>query len=79
MADELVTHYWLNYDIPSNRVRVSVLTQEGGWRLATELPPEQAVFLSDMLRNEKPIYLGMTDDGSPGQLHTKEEPTGENE
>ena len=69
MADELVTDYWLNYLIGSNQVNIWIRTAASGWKLVNKLPPEQAVFLSDMLRNEKPLYY------IPGtSLHTKEEP-----
>lgn len=74
MADEMVTDYWLNYKINTNSVRVFVKTNESGWKLIKEAPPEQAVFLSDMLRNEKPLFY--IRDVS---LHTKQEPPGEAE
>ncbi len=79
MADDLVTAYWLNYDLARNVVRISVKTEAKAWELAAELPPEQAAFLADMLRNEKPIYLTRGADGKPSALHTAEEPTGEHE
>ena len=74
MADELVTDYWLNYKIKTNTVRVWIKTGASGWKLVNELPTEKSVFLSDMLRNEKPLFY--IRDVS---LHTKEEPPGEAE
>ncbi len=78
-SEKLVTHYWLNYDIIKTTVRISVKTDDSGWQGPIELPPEKALFVSDMLRNEKPIYLTMDEDGNPISLHTREEPTGEGE
>lgn len=74
MADELVTDYWLNYKIKTDTVRIWIKTTASGWKLVDELPLEKAVFLSDMLRNEKPLFY--IKDVS---LHTKEEPPGEAE
>ncbi len=75
MATELVTDYWLNYQPAAQTVRVWIKTAASGWQLVNEMPSEKAVFVSDMLRNEKPIYweTGNT------SLHTKEEPPGEAE
>ena len=74
MADELVTDYWLNYKIKTDTVRIWIKTAASGWQLVDELSTEKAVFLSDMLRNEKPIFYikGVS-------LHTREEPPGEEE
>lgn len=72
---ELVTDYWLNYQPATQTVRVWIKTDASGWQLVNDLPAEKAIFLSDMLRNEKPIFW------VPGNaaLHTKEEPPGEAE
>lgn len=75
MADEMVTDYWLNYQPSTQTVRVWVQTTASGWQLVSDLPAEKAVFLSDMLRNEKPVFW-VTGNTS---LHTKEEPPGEAE
>ncbi len=75
MADELVVEYWLNYQPGTETVRIWVRTLESGWQLIYELAPERAVFVSDMLRNEKPIFW-VTGNVS---LHTREEPPGEEE
>ncbi|MDJ0590634.1 MAG: hypothetical protein QNJ72_11650 [Pleurocapsa sp. MO_226.B13] len=72
---ELVTDYWLNYGADSQNVRIFIRTSASGWVLVNELPIEKAVFLSDMLRNEKPIFWI----SSSKRLHTKEEPPGEAE
>ena len=75
MADELVNDYWLNYQPSTQTVRVWVKTSPSGWQLVNDLPAEKAVFLSDMLRNEKPVFWVT---GNVG-LHTLEEPPGEAE
>ncbi|MDJ0757416.1 MAG: hypothetical protein QNJ45_28035 [Ardenticatenaceae bacterium] len=75
MADELVRDYWLNYKPATETVRIWISTKKSGWQLVNELPIEKAVFLSDMLRNEKPVFW------IPGNvsLHTRGEPVGEEE
>ncbi|GJL56592.1 MAG: hypothetical protein NPIRA02_37240 [Nitrospirales bacterium] len=75
MATELVQDYWLNYKPATQTVRIHVRTEPSGWQLVNELPVEKAVAVSDMLRNEKPIYW-VTGNSA---LHTKEEPPGEEE
>ncbi|MCR9116213.1 MAG: hypothetical protein NXI22_04590 [bacterium] len=77
--DELVTHYWLNYDVKSNQVRVSIKTEDRGWVLAAEVAPPDALYLSDMLRNEDPIYASFGSDDKPKNIHTKAEEVGEGE
>lgn len=75
MATEIVTDYWLNYKPATETVKIWVKTGPSGWNLVNELSTEKAVFVSDMLRNEKPVFwiTGNT------ALHTKEEPPGEAE
>lgn len=73
--DELVEEYWLNYRPARQTVRIWVRTGPSGWQLVNELPIEKAVFLSDMLRSERPVYW-MTGNVS---LHTRGEPVGEEE
>ena len=75
MADELVREYWLNYRPASETVRIWIRTDSSGWQLVNELPVEKAVFLSDMLRSETPVYW-ITGNVS---LHTQGEPVGEEE
>ena len=74
MVYEIVERYVLQYVQTRQTVRISVSTASG-WHLISELPPEKAAFLSDMLRNEKPIYYG-TENNS---LITNSEPIGEGE
>ncbi len=75
MADQMVTEYWLNYKPATQTVRVWIRTSASGWQLVNELPTEKAVFISDMLRNEKPVFW-VTGNAA---LHTREEPPGEEE
>lgn len=75
MADETVLEYWLNYRPGTQMVHIWIRTAPSGWQLVNELPPEKAVFVSDMLRNEKPIFW-ITGNVA---LHTREEPPGEAE
>ena len=75
MASELVRDYWLNYQPGTQSVRVWVQTAESGWQMVNDLPAEKAVFVSDMLRNEQPVFW-ITGNVA---LHTKEEPPGEAE
>lgn len=77
--DELVTHYWLNYDVNSTSVRISIKTEERGWTTGVEVSPDKALFLSDMLRNESPIYASFDPNGNPKNIHTKSEEVGEGE
>jgi hypothetical protein len=74
IMSELVSDYWLRYD--ANTLNTQIYVRSAGvWHLVNELPIEKAVYLSDMLRNEKPVFY------IPGSkiLHTKEEPPGEGE
>ena len=75
MPSELVLKYWLIYKPYTQTARILVRTAESGWQVVDELPPEKAVYVADMLRNEKPVYWVT---GNLG-LHTKEEPPGEEE
>ena len=58
MAVHLVENYVLRYDLDQNRPWLIIHYQEvGSWKNVNWFPPkEDAVYLSDMLRNEKPIY-----------------------
>lgn len=53
---EPVTGFWVNYLIQDNKVRIWVKTSQGGWQVMNELPPEQAVFLSNMLLSGKQLH-----------------------
>lgn len=59
MAVYMVENYVLRYDLENDRPWLIVHYKESGsWRNVNWYPPkEDAVFLSDMLRNEKPVYL----------------------
>lgn len=74
MADQIVRDYWLNYQLADKNAEIWVRTSESGWIKIADVPPSEAVFLSDMLRNEKPVYWATS-----GALHTREEPPGEEE
>lgn len=54
---EPVDGYWVNFDIQSKSVRVWVRTNQSGWQMVSELPPEQAVLLTDMLLSGKQVYF----------------------
>ena len=56
MADELVTDYWINYLIHTNRIRVWVKTEESDWQVVQELPSEQAASLINMVLSGKQLY-----------------------
>jgi hypothetical protein len=56
LPGEPVTGFWANYLIQGNMVRIWVKTNQGGWQIVRELPPEQAVFLSNMLLSGKQLY-----------------------
>ena len=73
--DELVLEYWLNYKPATETARIWIRTAASSWQLVNELPVENAVFLSDMLRSEKPVYWI----AGNVSLHTKGEPVGEEE
>lgn len=75
-----VHNYVLRYDLDEDRPWFIVHYKEGGvWRNINWFPPkEDAVFLSDMLRNEKPVYFVEASNGRRW-LTTSAEPVGEEE
>ena len=75
MATELVTDYWLNYKPQTQTARIWIKTAASGWQLVNDMPSDKSVFVSDMLRNEKPVFWVTGNQA----LHTKEEPPGEEE
>lgn len=79
MAVYLVKNYVLRYDMDKKAPWVIFHYQkDGSWRNENWYPPkEDAVFLSDMLRNEKPIYF--IDTGTRKWLTTSSEVIGEEE
>jgi hypothetical protein len=74
-----VENYVLRYDIGQDRPWFIFHYKEGNsWRNENWYPPkENAVFLSDMLRNEKPIYFVKTSNRK--WLTTSSEQIGEEE
>jgi hypothetical protein len=58
VAVHTITNYVLRYDLDNNRPWVIFHYQDGGQtRNVNWFPPkEDAVYLADMLRNEKPIH-----------------------
>ncbi len=59
MAVYKIENYVLRYDMDNKRPWVIIHYKEGGsWRNQNWFPPkEDAIYLSDMLRNEKPLYF----------------------
>ena len=80
MAVHMVENYVLRYDLDHDRPWLIVHYREGGsWRNVNWFPPKQdAVYLSDMLRNEKPVYYVETGNGRKW-LTTSSEQIGEEE
>lgn len=58
MPVHMVRNYVLRYDLDGDRPWVIVHYQvDGAWRNVNWFPPpSDAVYLADMLRNEKPVY-----------------------
>jgi hypothetical protein len=79
MPVHMVRNYVLRYDLDEERPWFIVHYQVGGqWRNENWRPPkEDAVYLADMLRNEKPVYLVET--SSRKWLTTSSEQIGEEE
>ena len=80
MAVYMVENYVLRYDLDQQRPWfIFHYKVEGNWKNVNWFPPaENAVYLSDMLRNEKPVYYV---DSSSGKkwLTTSAEQIGEEE
>jgi hypothetical protein len=79
MAVHLVKNYVLRYDLDTNRPWVIVHYDDNGQtRNVNFFPPkEDAVYLADMLRNEKPVHY--VDIGTKKWLTTSAEQIGEEE
>jgi hypothetical protein len=80
MAVYTVQNYVLRYDLDENRPWVIFHYQvDGAWKNVNWFPPkEDAVYLADMLRNEKPVYYVESSSGKKW-LTTTTEPIGEEE
>jgi hypothetical protein len=74
---EEVVGYQFQYKVKEQKVNLHVKTKESGWikKPVDVLPLEKAVFLMDMLRNEKPIYYHTVE----GAIQTVGELVGEKE
>jgi len=59
MAVYKIENYVLRYDLDNNKPWVIFHYKVGGsWKNKNWFPPkEDAIYLSDMLRNEKPLYF----------------------
>ncbi|PON19761.1 hypothetical protein C2W62_01105 [Candidatus Entotheonella serta] len=80
MPTYLVENYVVRYDLDQNRPWLIFHYKEGSqWRNVNWFPPkEDAQYLTDMLRNEKPIYYVETGSGAKW-LTTSAEEIGEEE
>lgn len=80
MPVHMVKNYVLRYDLDQSQPWLIVHYQVGGqWRNQNWRPPkEDAVYLADMLRNEKPVYLVENSAGRKW-LTTSSEQIGEEE
>ena len=80
MAIYMVENYVLRYDLNQQRPWfIFHYKINGNWSNVNWFPPqEHAVYLSDMLRNEKPVYYVELDNGSKW-LTTSTEVIGEEE
>jgi len=79
MAVYMVENYVLRYDLDQNRPWLIIHYKvDGQWRNLNWFPPkEDAVYLADLLRNEKPVYYVERDEGK--WLTTTAEEVGEEE
>ena len=80
MAVHMVKNYVLRYDLAENRPwAIFHYRVDGNWRNVNWFPPkEDAVYLADLLRNEKPVYYVETKAGGKW-LTTSTEQIGEEE
>jgi hypothetical protein len=79
MAVHMIRNYVLRYDLDHDRPWIIFHYQVSGqWHNVNWLPPrEDAVYLADMLRNEKPVYY--VDSGGRKWITTAAEQIGEEE
>jgi len=75
-----IHNYVLRYDLENQRPWLIIhYKKDGLWRNVNWFPPqEDAQYLSDMLRNEKPVFYVETE-GGRHWLTTSAEPIGEEE
>lgn len=76
-----VKNYILRYDIDRKQPWINIEYIEGRIRKNFNLfpPKEDAVYIADMLRNEKPVFVYVDDTGNKKWLTTSPEPVGEEE
>ncbi len=81
MAVYMIENYILRYDIENDRPWLIFHYKENGsWKNVNWFPPsENAVYLSDMLRNEKPVYYIESTGGIKKWISTSAEDIGEEE
>jgi hypothetical protein len=76
-----VVSYYLRYNTGDRQPVIGIYYHEKGAAEETltaqhfQLPPQDALFIADMLRNEKPVYF----DPSTGALASGKEQIGEGE
>lgn len=75
-----VENYVLRYDLDQEKTWIIVhYKKDGRWRNVNWFPPqENAVYIADMLRNEKPVYY-VENSGGRKWLTTSSEEIGEEE
>ena len=80
MAVHMIKNYILRYDLDEERPWVIFHYQvNNSWKNVNWFPPtENAVYLSDMLRNEKPVYY-VESAGGRNWITTSAEQIGEEE
>jgi len=76
-----ITTYWLTYNTKKKQCHVGIRYREGGTpdgkilKKTLAVDPGTAVYLADMLRNEKPVYF----DPETGAVATGREEVGDEE
>jgi hypothetical protein len=80
MAVHMIKNYVLRYDMDEERPWCIFHYQvDGSWRNENWFPPkENAVYIADMLRNEKPVYFVKSSSGREW-ITTSAEQIGEEE
>jgi hypothetical protein len=80
MAVHMIENYVLRYDLQQERPWIIFHYKvEGAWKNFNWFPPDKnAVYISDMLRNEKPVYFVESSSGKKW-ITTSAEQIGEEE